>query len=53
MFAFIYKIGSCSVSARRLLNSYLHSIKSWLNVEIFVYSFAVEWYYKKRIIENN
>lgn len=48
MFVFIYKIGSCSVSARWLLNSYRHSVKSWLNVEIFVYSFAVGWYYKKR-----
>lgn len=48
MFVFIYKNGSCSVSARWLLNSYLRSIKSWLNVEIFVYSFAVGWYYKKR-----
>lgn len=48
MFAFIYKIGSCSVSTRWLLNRYRHFIKSWLNVEIFVYSFAGEWYYKKR-----
>lgn len=48
MFAFIYKIGSCLASARWLLNSYRHSIKSWLNVEILVYSFAVGWYYKKR-----
>lgn len=48
MFAFIYKIGSCSASARWLLNSYYHAIKSWSNVVIFVYSFAVRWYYKKR-----
>ena len=53
MFAFIYKIGSCSVSARCLLNSYHHAIKSRSNVVIFVYSFAVRWYYKKKIIEDN
>ena len=45
MFAFIYKIGSCSVSARWLLNSCHHSTKSWLNSEIFVYSFGVGWYF--------
>ena len=48
MFAFIYKIGSYSASARWLLNSCHHSTKSWSNVEILVYSFAVGWYYKKR-----
>lgn len=48
MFAFIYKIGSYSASARWLLNSCHHSTKNWLNIEIFVYSFAVGWYYKKK-----
>ena len=48
MFAFIYKIGSCSVSARWLLNGCHHATKSWSNVVICVYSFAVRWYYKKR-----
>ena len=52
MFAFIYKIGSCSVSARWLLNGCHHATKSWSNVVICVYSFAVRWYYKK-IIEDN
>ena len=53
MFAFIYKIGSYSASARWLLNSCHHASKKFVKYCDFVYSFAIEWYYKKRIIEDN